>query len=328
MDDIPVKSQAKPSEGPGKFLGETRRALGLEPDNVAQILHLSRKHIESIEANDFDSLPEPTYVRGYLRSYSQLLNVDPKPVIESYNEAAGSWKTTTYSGLAVERQISSNDNVIRFATYGVIGVVFSLAIVWWLGEEEVSTVLHAPTEVAMVPANGQNAADSLDAALPNTADSQDGVAVPQIQSVEKTDLSAAANIAAEIKPLAQSKVVAEIAVEKEKSPISREPAREVKVVSNQANPTVAAGVRATLVITTSGPSWADIRDSNDNKLLYETIAAGRVITVEGEAPLQVFFGNATVVTLKLDGADFDFSKFKRGLTARFIVGSNSTGDSQ
>ena len=95
MQEMPKQSHSKPTAGPGEFLGETRRKLGLEPDNVAQILHLSRQQIEAIEANDFGTLPEPTYVRGYLRSYRQQLNVEPDSVVNTYNEACGDSNTTT-----------------------------------------------------------------------------------------------------------------------------------------------------------------------------------------------------------------------------------------
>ena len=94
------------------------------------------------------------------------------------------------------------------------------------------------------------------------------------------------------------------------------------------NPTVVSGARAKLVLRTDGTSWADIRDANDDKLLYETVAAGRVITVEGEAPLQVFLGNANAVSLELNGVAYDFSQFRRGLTARFIVGGSAAGGSE
>jgi len=38
-------------------------------------------------------------------------------------------------------------------------------------------------------------------------------------------------------------------------------------------------------------SWADVRDAHGNRLLYETIAAGRTVAVEGATPLAVFLGN-------------------------------------
>src|SRR3989304_2095691 len=70
---------------PGPLLHEARLDLRLAPEDVAQILHLSSKQIVALEQDDYKNLPGPTYVRGYLRSYAQLLGLSPEKVLESYN---------------------------------------------------------------------------------------------------------------------------------------------------------------------------------------------------------------------------------------------------
>ncbi len=319
MEEMSKQSHSKPEAGPGKLLGETRRQLGLEPDNVAQILHLSVRQIEALEADDYDSLPGPTYIRGYLRSYSQLLNIQTDSVIDSYNEAIGGWKTTTYSGLAVERQISSNDNIVRLGTMGVIGVVFGLAIVWWLGEDDTDTVVPAPTEVAAVLSNGnEDIIPNPVVEMPAPTETMTSVVPMESMSVAMTEPA---------KPEETLKLPPEKDTNTQQ-PASVDKATTQTVTVARTNPTVVSGARAKLVLRTDGTSWADIRDANDNKLLYETVAAGRVITVEGEAPLQVFLGSANAVSLELNGVAYDFSQFRRGLTARFIVGGSAAGGSE
>ena len=59
------------ASAPGSQLQQARKDLQLAPEDVAQILHLSVKHINALERDDYKSLPGPTYVRGYLRSYAQ-----------------------------------------------------------------------------------------------------------------------------------------------------------------------------------------------------------------------------------------------------------------
>ncbi|MEE8481936.1 MAG: RodZ domain-containing protein [Acidiferrobacterales bacterium] len=325
MEEVSKPRQDKPVKGPGEILAETRLKLGLEPDNVAQILHLSRLQIEALEANDFDNLPEPTYVRGYLRSYSQLLNIDPQPVIDSYNDAIGGWKSTTYSGLAVERQISSNDNLIRFATLGVIGVVFGLAVVWWLGEDETPTAVPIPAEV--VPAINN---DNLNAPATENSSNENTpvVAAPGEAVISENSISITpVGPTAVPKPVNTQTLPLIRNVQTHPFTESRPMASET-ITATAVTSVVGNGTRAKLVLRTNGPSWADIRDANDNKLLYETVPAGRVITVEGEAPLQVFLGNANVVSLELDGVEYNFDQFTRGLTARFSVGGVDAGSSE
>jgi cytoskeleton protein RodZ len=70
-------------------------------------------------------------------------------------------------------------------------------------------------------------------------------------------------------------------------------------------------------------SWADIRDARQNRLIYETVLAGRVVSLEGVAPLSVFLGNADGVRLEFNGKPFDAGPHKRGPVARFTLGDNA-----
>lgn len=68
-------------------------------------------------------------------------------------------------------------------------------------------------------------------------------------------------------------------------------------------------------------SWADVRDARQQRLIYETIAAGRVVTLEGVAPLQVFLGNVDGVRVEFQGRPYDAARHKRGQIARFTLGA-------
>jgi cytoskeleton protein RodZ len=74
------------------------------------------------------------------------------------------------------------------------------------------------------------------------------------------------------------------------------------------------------VLTADQDSWADIRDARQMKLLYETVPAGRTVTLEGVAPLSVFLGNAAGVRLDYNGRAVDVARHKRGMMARFTLG--------
>ena len=316
MSDQPHPRASVKKKGPGEFLGETRRKLGMEPENVAQMLRMSAQQIVAIEADDFESLPEPTYVRGYLRSYSQLLNVDPEEVIRTYNEAIGGWKTATYSGLATEKQATSNDNIVRFATMGVIGIVIGLAVVWWLGQEDDTVALvPPPTEVAVVPSDTVEPEIKLglpETDLPATAPAETPAA-PSVPVVKP----------AVVEPVEIKTAEPEVIKPQEKPAVAPKP--EVTAAPRPAaDPPAAvqlpAGTRARMVLRTNAVTWVDIRDAKDNKLLYESVAADREVAIEGESPIKVFFGNADALSLEFNGVDFDFSAYKQGKWARFTLG--------
>lgn len=66
---------------PGKMLREARERLGLSVADVAQHTRLAPRQIEALEADDFDNLPELPFVRGFIRSYARLLQIDPEPLL-------------------------------------------------------------------------------------------------------------------------------------------------------------------------------------------------------------------------------------------------------
>lgn len=80
--------------------------------------------------------------------------------------------------------------------------------------------------------------------------------------------------------------------------------------------------RRRLVMYFDDESWADVRDRDDHKLLYQTVTRGRVILLEGEPPFQVFLGNAKAVRVQYNGQFTEFTQHVSGLFARFTVGPN------
>ena len=60
----------------GKRLLTTRKEIGLRKADVARELRISSDYISLLESGDFDQLPAPTYVSGFLRSYGKFLGLD------------------------------------------------------------------------------------------------------------------------------------------------------------------------------------------------------------------------------------------------------------
>jgi cytoskeleton protein RodZ len=75
------------------------------------------------------------------------------------------------------------------------------------------------------------------------------------------------------------------------------------------------------VLQTTAESWADVRDAN-NRLLYETLPAGRTVALEGTPPINVFLGNAEGVRIEYNGRAYDAAPYRRGPTARFTLGGD------
>ena len=66
----------------GDTLREARERRGLTIEQAAQETRISPRFLEALEAEEFDALPAPVYVRGFLRSYANYLRIDPQPLLD------------------------------------------------------------------------------------------------------------------------------------------------------------------------------------------------------------------------------------------------------
>ncbi len=66
-----------------------RERADLDQDQAAIAMRLSPAMIKALESENFAELPDPPYVRGYLRSYSRLDESNPQDLIRTYELLRG-----------------------------------------------------------------------------------------------------------------------------------------------------------------------------------------------------------------------------------------------
>jgi cytoskeleton protein RodZ len=300
------------NSGPGERLQQARVERRLTPDDIAKTLRLSAKQIIALESDDYERLPGPTYVRGYLRAYAQLLGLPGNEIVESYNRlAAPATSEPEAPTAAPPPQLTSADHKMQIATLIVAVAVVGLAAAWWFGrakDQSVATtplppsVLQPTTAPGAPEATVSPAPPATEAAAP-AATAQPPVLAPPSASPPEAPKAAAPQVpvAAAVKP---------------------QPPAEAKVAPPPVTaPSQPAGQpKARLVLQTTAESWADVRDAN-NRLLYETLPAGRTITLEGTPPFSVFLGNVDGVRVEYNGRPYDADPYRRGPTARFTLGA-------
>jgi cytoskeletal protein RodZ len=59
----------------GQVLRETREERGLSVEEVAIALFLKKRVVGAIEAGDWNGLPHPVYVKGYITQYAAYLDI-------------------------------------------------------------------------------------------------------------------------------------------------------------------------------------------------------------------------------------------------------------
>lgn len=76
------------ADGPwdGARLRRARMLRGIDLDRIAAITKIKPVHLESLEQERFDRLPNAVYVRGYVFAYARCLGLDAPHVALSYLE--------------------------------------------------------------------------------------------------------------------------------------------------------------------------------------------------------------------------------------------------
>ena len=78
-------SPADRSLRPGRMLRDARERAGISAEALAAELNFSPKVLASLETDDYDNLPEPVFVRGYMRRYADRVGLSPDEVAERFD---------------------------------------------------------------------------------------------------------------------------------------------------------------------------------------------------------------------------------------------------
>ncbi|MGE5597113.1 MAG: helix-turn-helix domain-containing protein [Hyphomicrobiales bacterium] len=65
----------------GSALVRAREAKGLTLEDAERDTRISRRYLQALETEQFNIIPAPVYARGFLRSYSQYLGLDPQEML-------------------------------------------------------------------------------------------------------------------------------------------------------------------------------------------------------------------------------------------------------
>lgn len=75
----------------GNTLREARLRKGLDISECELATKIRPKYLRALEDEHFDLLPSPAYIRGFLRSYAEFLDLDGQLVIDEYESRFGAF---------------------------------------------------------------------------------------------------------------------------------------------------------------------------------------------------------------------------------------------
>lgn len=68
----------------GHILREARENKGLTLEEVQASTRINIRYLAALESGNFDALPTPVHVRGFLRNYARYLGLDQQPLLDRY----------------------------------------------------------------------------------------------------------------------------------------------------------------------------------------------------------------------------------------------------
>jgi cytoskeleton protein RodZ len=281
--------------GFGTRLKAGREAKALTPAEVAAKLKLTARQVQALEEEDLSHLPGEVFVRGFVRNYARLVDVDADELIAPVDVQASVSETITAPSAGVS---FSSSGVRRWLMLPLLALAAFLVLVTalyhWLRKGEEALVPEP------VPATAPGAAASPPAPE----------ALPQMQPLQPAPEAAVlqdGTPAAAPTPTAPAPTAAP-------SPVSDKPSAPVAPVSAAAAKTG----DHTLRFEPSQDAWIQVVDGKGQRF-SKLVRSGGVETFSGEPPFRLVVGEAARVRMSYDGHVIDLSPFIGQKVARLTL---------
>ena len=120
----------------GDTLRHRRTELGRSVADAESATKIRARLIEALENGNYDQLPNPAYVRGYITSYARWLELDPAPLLTMYRAESGAVGPTSAlpkrETVVVSRE-KAHAIPWKLAVTVALVLVAIVAIVWGFG---------------------------------------------------------------------------------------------------------------------------------------------------------------------------------------------------
>lgn len=121
---------------PGARLRALRLKQGYSSDYIAGKLHLRVRLIELLEDDEYHLMPEPVFVKGYIRAYAKLLDVVPDELLAQFNGLYAPERKIEKALWQSKRETHRAEYAIRWLTGCFALVVLAAVLVWWYSNKD------------------------------------------------------------------------------------------------------------------------------------------------------------------------------------------------
>jgi len=287
------------SQSAGALLTAHRESRGWSIEQVANQLNLAARQIDALERDNYAALPGMVIVRGFIRSYAKLLQVDAAPILALVKGDVATTNIlppprTAMSASFSETQLLSERGRGRFPWKTVAGVAIVVAVAglvifegqrvgWKLGssthasaDKTTEELPHVTPEEPVPPEQNPVA--------------QEAVAQPvaDITAPTQSAASATTGVAAPVTSTASPSVIT-----------------ATGAAAEQKNPVAAADGKNVLAIHATQDSWVEIKRADNTVIVSSLLKAGTDESIDITGPVSMVVGNAAGVTIKLRGEPVD-----------------------
>lgn len=131
-------------ENPGYQLARLREKKGFTQEYIALKLHLRLRVIELLEADDYQHMPEPVFIKGYIRAYAKLLGISAEPFLLTFDNQYTHEQQPEKALWQSRRESNKSEKIIRWVT-GLVAVAVIITIAyWWQLNKEMQSFFTAP----------------------------------------------------------------------------------------------------------------------------------------------------------------------------------------
>lgn len=299
----------------GSQLKAARESKEKSVGDIAMALKLGMRQVEALESGDWERLPGHTFIRGFVRNYARLLQIDPAPLLAQLDSTLRAptqrlalsslpHATMPYTGKSRRRDY-------LMAISGLLLVVIAVAV-YFLLPDDLSGVRDSFRSLTAPFSSREAAPPAVEEKAPEPVfppgSTQQEVMNPQAVT---PPAAAPAEPGLVPPPVLQGPAAPPSAAPPNPSPAPAAP------VAPGASTAPAAG--SPLRFTLEQESWIEVRDQAGRIVFSQRAVAGSDPKVSGEPPFSLVIGNAPGVRLQWRGRAVDLSSHTQGNVARLTL---------
>ena len=108
----------------GQFLRKRREEKKVSLESVAKVTRINLGRLEALERDEFHLLTGEVFIRGYLRSYAKVIELNPEEVIALYQDQIEAKRNQFQD---ITRDQPSPDSFLKFILKLFLNILYTIA---------------------------------------------------------------------------------------------------------------------------------------------------------------------------------------------------------